>query len=283
VIWTKTPSGYELGLSDGRILCRNKAGTVLAAVPSALKADPTLIELTHAQQWLARHEAHCLAEVERWMVGSLPVPVAALVQVWPDPSWQRALKDLVVRSQPTPGTAEIGLLHAVDAERGVEIVTPDHVNRWSDVTFVSIPHPALLPDLAGLRDFVTGLGAEQAVQQVLRKVYRPPGDIRLNVSGVHDWSGGRFAQLRHLTGRASSHGYAVRGGFAAQKIFEADRTIEARVWLGSHAPGAEAETGSLTWCDNQNQMLSLGEVGAVSWSEGARMAADLYAGRVVDE
>ena len=289
-MWTATSSGHEIGLVDGRIRCRTKAGKMLATVPSALKADPAVLKLTQLIEWLARHDVHCRAEVERWMVNSLPVPLAALVQLWPDPSWQRALKDLIVRPAPLPGAltvasmpapgAEIGLLRAVDAEQGVELATPAGDSIWVGTAALSIPHPALLPNLDVLRNAVAGLGVEQTVQQVFREVYQRPATIDVDASRVGDWSGGRFPQLRHLTGRAASLGYLVRGGFAAQKIFEAGRTIEALVWLGSGAPDVEAETGSLGWRDGQQDWLPLAEVGPVAWSEGARMAAGIFAGRV---
>lgn len=43
------------------------------------------------------------------------------------------------------------------------------------------------------------------------------------------------------------------------------------------------ETGSLTWQDQDGRALPLSEVGQVAWSEGMRMAAALYAGRVIEE
>jgi hypothetical protein len=282
VTWTRTTSGHEVGLVDGKIRCRNKAGKTLRTVPSALKDDPTVVGLKQLLDWLARHEATCQAEVERWMVRSLPMPLPVLVQLWPDPAWQRSLKDLVVRPADEPD-AEVGLLRAVDAEQGAGLVTLDGDTVWVDAAALSAPHPVLLPDLVELRGFVVDLGVEQVVPQLFREIYPRPDDVDLRATQVSDWSGGRFAQLRHLTGRATSQGYAVRGGFAAQKIFEAGRTVEARFWVGSDSPDAEAETGELGWIDDQSRPLPLAEVGPVAWSEGARMAARIHAGRTVNE
>jgi hypothetical protein len=36
------------------------------------------------------------------------------------------------------------------------------------------------------------------------------------------------------------------------------------------------------WTDSAGRALKLGQVGPVAWSEGMRMAAALYAGRVVE-
>jgi hypothetical protein len=271
-----------VALVDGRISCRNKAGKALLGVPSALKDDPVVVGLRQLAEWLTRHEGACSAEVEKWMVRSLPVPLTVLVQVWPDPSWQRALTDLVVRPAHQPD-AEVGLLRAVDPEQGAGLVTLDGDTIWVQTEALLLPHPALLADLDELRGFVVDLGVEQVVPQLFREVRPRPAEIDPAATAVHDWAGGRFEQLRHLVGRATGQGYAVRGGFATQKVFEAGRSIEARFWVGSDSPDLEAETGELGWVDEQSRALPLAEVGPVAWSEGARMATRIHAGRVVDE
>ena len=280
--WTRTASGHEVGLIDGKISCRNQAGKVLRSVPSALKDDPAVVGLKQLQEWLARHENNARAAVERWMVRSLPLRLAVLVQLWPDPSWQRALKDLVVHPADAP-EGDLGLLRAVDADRGAGLVTLDGDTVWVSAEVLTAPHPVLLPDLAELRGFVVDLGVEQVVPQLFREIHTRPDGVDPKSSAVSDWSGGRFEQLRHLTGRATAQGYAVRGGFATQKVFEAGRMVEAQFWVGSDSPDMAAETGDLGWVDEQNRPLTLAEVGPVAWSEGARMAARIHAGRVVDE
>ena len=267
---------------DGAIRCRNKAGKMLRTVPSAVKDDPAVVGLRQLLEWLTRHQASCRAEVEKWMVRSLPVPLPVLVQLWPDPTWQEALTDLVVRPGDDP-QAEVGLLRAVDGEQGLGLVTLDGDTVRVDVPTLTVPHPVLLPELAELREFVVDLGVEQVVPQLFREVWTRPVDADLRATAVTEWSGGRFQQLRHLTGRATSQGYAVRGGFATQKIFEAGNSVEAQFWVGSDSPDFEAETGELGWVDTDNRALPLAEVGPVAWSEGARMAARIHAGRTVDE
>jgi hypothetical protein len=148
---------------------------------------------------------------------------------------------------------------------------------------VSLPHPALLADLEELRGFVVDLGVEQTVPQLFRETWSRPRAADLAATSVDDWSGGRFAQLRHLTGRVTGQGYVLRGGFATVTIFEDASAVEARMWVGSDSPDAEASTGELGWVDETGRSLALGEVGPVAWSEGARMAARIHAGRVVDE
>jgi hypothetical protein len=282
VTWTRTASGHEIGIVDGRIGCRNKAGKLLRSVPSTLKDDPAVIGLKQLLEWLTRHQASCQAEVEKWMVRSLPVPLTVLVQLWPDPSWQRSLTDLAVRPAGPP-EAEVGLLRSVDEKRGAGLVTLDGDTIWVQAKALAVPHPVLLPDLDDWRGFAVDLGIEQVVPQLFREVWPRPAPVDPGSTSVPDWSGARFQQLRHLTGRATSQGYAVRGGYAVHKVFEAGRSVEARLWIGSDSPEMDAETGELGWVDAQSQALALAEVGPVAWSEGVRMAARIHAGRIVDE
>ena len=251
-------------------------------VPAALKSDPAVVGLRQLVESLDRHEEMCRAEVEMWMVRSLPVPLALLRQVWPDPSWQRALRDLVVRPDDVLG-ADPGLLRDVDAARGAGLVTLDGDTTWVKTKTLSIPHPVLLADLEDLRGFVVDLDVEQVVPQLFRETWKRPVDTDLAACALGDWAGGRFAQGRHLNSRVTSQGYKVRGGFATLKIFEAAGLSEARLWVGSDGPDVEAETGELMWIDRRGKSVALGDVGPVAWSEGVRMAARIFAGRVTDE
>ncbi|MDQ1295668.1 MAG: hypothetical protein QG608_3553 [Actinomycetota bacterium] len=280
--WTPTSSGHEVSLLDGKLVARNSAGRRLKSVPAAAKDDPVVIGLRHVLEWLGRHEVACAAQVETWMVHSLPLPLTVLSQVWTDPSWQRALRDLVVRPYGETA-AEMGLLRDVDAARGVGVVTLDGDSVWVQEEAIALPHPVLLPDLDEFREFVVDLGAEQVVPQLFRETSTRPDHVDLDATSVQDWAGGRFQQLRHLTSRATSQGYTVRGGYATVKLFEDLRSLEARFWVGSEDPSAEAETGELGWIDANARPVRLGEVGPVAWSEGARLAAWIFAGRVVDE
>jgi hypothetical protein len=81
-----TRSGHEVALLEGRVVCRNSAGKQLRSVPASLRDDPAVFGLRQLAEWLTRHEFACRSDVETWMVRSLPVPLAALIQLWPDPS-----------------------------------------------------------------------------------------------------------------------------------------------------------------------------------------------------
>lgn len=280
--WTTTASGHAVGLVDGKVVVRNKAGKLLRSVPSALRDDPAVVGLRQLLEWLGRHEQECRATVETWMVRSLPVPLAVLARVWPDESWRAALTDLVVEPHGGRG-AEPGLLRDVDPVKGAGLVTLDGDSVWVKARSLSVPHPVLLRDLEDLRGFVSELGVEQVVPQLYRSVHVRGKEVDLAAISVDDWAGGRFAQLRHATSRVTGQGYTVRGGYATVKVFEDGRFIDARLWIGSDAPDVEAETGELGWTDQRGGAVPLGKVGPVAWSEGTRMAARVYAGCVVDE
>lgn len=261
---------------------RNRAGRTLRSVPAALKDDPAVVGLRQLLEWLGRHEQECRAAVETWMVRSLPVPLAALAQVWQDQAWRTALTDLVVEPHGGRG-AETGLLRDVDPVRGAGLVTLDGDSVWVKARTLSVPHPVLLPDLEDLRAFVSQLGVEQVVPQLFRGVHVRGQDVDPVATSLNDWAGGRFAQLRHATSRVTGQGYTVRGGYATVKVFEDGCFVDARLWIGADAPDVEAETGELGWTDERGGAVPLGQVGPVAWSEGTRMASRVYAGRVVDE
>ncbi|TDC75996.1 DUF4132 domain-containing protein [Streptomyces hainanensis] len=271
---------YEVALDEaGRVVCRNKAGRRLKTVPARIADEPAVVQLRQLVEWLARHERECVATVERWMIRSLPVPAAVLARVWPDAAWRAALRDLVVTD--TSG-AVAGFLRDADPERGIGLVDLDGDTVRVRPELLRIPHPVLLDDLAELRDFATELDLRQGIGQLHREVWRRDG-VDPEAVSVDTFAGGRFKQLRFLAGRATSLGYRVRGGQAVCPVFEAGRTVEARVWLGEYEGYEETETGPLTWSDTAGRGLRLGEVGPVAWSEGLRMAAALHAGREIEK
>lgn len=267
---------------DGKVVCRNSAGKLLRTVPAALKKDPAVLGLRQLLTWLGRHDVACQADVETWMVRSLPIPMVVLLQLWPDPSWQRALRDLVVRPHGVSG-ADVGLLRDVDPARGAGLVTLDGDTTWVKPQALSVPHPVLLPDLDDLRGFVADLGVEQGVPQLFRETWTRPADADPAKTWLNDWSGGKFLQRRRLTGHLASLGYTVRGGYATLKVFEAAVSVEAKVWVGFDHLEDETHTGSLFWVESRGKLLPFGDIGPVAWSEGVRMAARIYAGRVTDE
>jgi hypothetical protein len=271
---------YEVALDDGKVVCRNAAGRRLKSVPPKIADDPAVVGLRQLAEWLERHERQCLADVERWMVRSLPVPFAVLVRVWPDPAWRAALRDVVVTGA---DGAVAGFLRDADAERGLGLVDLDGDTVRLTPRLVRLPHPVLLDDLEELREFAVELGVEQRAQQLFREVWRRPAALDADATSVEDYAGGVFKQLRFLHGRAAQLGYRVRGGHAVCSVLEDGRTVEARVWVGDYDGYEETETGPLVFTDPAGRVLKLGRIGPVAWSEGMRMAAALYAGRDIED
>ncbi|MEV7870878.1 DUF4132 domain-containing protein [Streptomyces sp. NPDC088124] len=312
--WIETTGGYAVALDGAKVLCRNAAGRTLKQVPPKLKDDAEVVRLRQLAEWLERHERECREQVDGWLVRSLPVPVALLARVWPDPAWQAVLRDLVVAPVAPDGSADTtraGFLRDADPVRGLGIVDLDGDSVRLDpaaVETVLLPHPVLLEDLSELREFAAELGVEQGAEQLFREVWRRPdlsgsGDAAAGTAGAggtdevaraagtvdaagpgvwRAYADGKFAQLRHATARAVSLGYRVRGGQAVCPLVEDGRALEAAYWLGDDYPEGETLTGALEWRDTAGRRLPLAEVGPVAWSEGERMAALVYAGRVVE-
>jgi hypothetical protein len=65
-------------------------------------------------------------------------------------------------------------------------------------------------------------------------------------------------------------------------LIENGVSVEAAYWIGADYPESETRTGGLEWRAAGGRRLPLREVGPVAWSEGVRMAALVYAGRVVN-
>lgn len=288
--WIATAeSGYEVAVTEGKVVCRNAAGKSLRTLPKQLKQDPAVLELRRLVEWLTRHAAECREHAERWMVRSLPVPAVLLAEVWADEAWRVVLRDLVVVPVKADGqggevwdASRAGFLRAVD-ERGIGVVDLDGESVRLTADRVAIPHPVLLEELADLREFGVELDVKQSVDQLYRETWERPAGLDAEAVQFEEYTGGKYGELRALTQRAQGLGYAVRGGYSACRIFEAGQGVEARVWIGSEDPYYPTETGALEFADGSGRRLKCVEVGPVAWSEGVRMAAALYAGRTVAE
>src|SRR5262249_17811964 len=124
--WIAAGADYEVTLGGGKVVSRNAAGKVLRSVPSAIKEHDAVVGLRQLAEWLQRHEESCRAEVDRWMVRSLPVPMPLLVEVWADDAWRAALADLVVAPVGGDGSWDLdrgGVLRASAAADGTGVVT----------------------------------------------------------------------------------------------------------------------------------------------------------------
>jgi hypothetical protein len=282
--WLPAIDDYEVSLVDGAIVCRKDGGKALRSMPKAVKESDAVASLRSVQEWLRRHEDRCLRTVETWLLRSLPVPAAVLAAVWPDDAWRRLLTDAVVAPVGDSGDWQVaagGLLRAVDPDGRLGVVNLDGETVRLAVDRVVVPHPVLLPDLADLREFAVELGVTQGLAQLFRETWARPEDPSRRRDALAQFAGGHFAQLRHLTSRAVSLGFGVRGGYATLRVFQDGRVLDARVWIGDGDPAIQTQTGELEFVDLSGSRVGTEDVDPVAWSEGLRMAAGLYAGRVV--
>lgn len=284
--WLAAGEGYEIALVEGRVAARSTGaratGRQLKTLPKALKDHPEVDRLRRLGAWLDRHEASCVAQVDAWMVSSLPVPTALIARVWPDEAWQRALRDLAVVGE---DPEEAGFLRDATASGELKVVNLDGETVRLSPRTVTLPHPVLLPDLEDVREFAAELGIEQRVEQIHRATWHKPAGLAESATEVRDYAGGVFATRFGLAARATGLGYRVSGGYATCKVRDAGRgrAVEAAVWIGEPYYEDETSTGGLNWHDEDGRAVRLAEVGPVAWSEGMRMAAALYAGRKIEE
>jgi len=255
-------------------------------VPAVLRDSDAVRQLRDLREWRAQHELESLVRVEAWMVRSLAVPLPALQRLWGDAAWQHALHDAVILPLDDDGkpVAEAqGFLRAIDLERGVGVVTLDGETVYAHAARIVLPHPVLLRDLNDYREFATELQIDQQIRQLFRETWTRPRDLDPAATRVRDFSDGRFAQLADVTSRCRALGIQVNGRMAVVRLHEGPQHCEARYWIGSYTRFGEVLTGDLRWADREGRPLRLGSLGPVTYSEGMRMAASIYAGRVSDE
>jgi uncharacterized protein DUF4132 len=287
--WLPAGDGYEIALVEGRVAARSTGGRAqgrqLKTLPKVLKEHPEVERLRRLSEWLDRHAAACLAQVDAWMVSSLPVPTALLARVWADEAWRVALRDLVVVGD-DPDRA--GFLRDASAEGELRVVDLDGETVRLSPDTVTLPHPVLLSDLEELREFAAELGVTQRVEQIHRATWIKPGNLAAGTapgdgSEVKEFAGGKFTSRFGLAARATQLGYRVSGGYATCRARDGVEGVEAAVWIGEPYWDGESETGALSWSAADGRRLTLSQVGPVAWSEGMRMAAALYAGRVIEQ
>ncbi|MDT0608723.1 DUF4132 domain-containing protein [Streptomyces lancefieldiae] len=281
--WLAAGDTYEVALVEGQVVARPASGASPAeqgtTLPAEIRDRPEVRELQHFAEWLERHAAQCAAQVDHWMVSSLPVPTALLAQVWPDEAWRAALRDIVIVGD---GRGDVGFLRDADESGALRVVNLDGETVRLTPRTVTMPHPVLLPDLEELRTFAAELGVIQGVEQLHRATWRKPDGIDPAADRVTEFSGAEYRSWFHLSSRATSLGYRISGSSVVDRIRDAGRVFTATVGMSDPYTEEKAWTGNLSWSDEDgSRRLPLSEVGPVAWSEGMRMAAALHAGRTV--
>ncbi|MGW1720410.1 DUF4132 domain-containing protein [Streptomyces sp. NPDC002156] len=240
-----------------------------------VRDHPEVQRLRRLAEWLQRHTAACLAQVDAWISSSLPVPTELVARVWPDEVWRSALRDLVVVGD---APDEVGFLRDATESGELRVVNLDGETVRLSPRTVTLPHPVLLPDLEELREFATGQGIVQRVEQIHRAVWRKPANLYGDGTEVTDFAGASFGSPYAL---AASLGYRTTGGYTICRMRDGQRTVDACLWTGSYE--YSTQSGALFWGDRDGRALRLREIGPVAWSEGTRIAAALHAGRVIEE
>ncbi|MBI2807915.1 MAG: DUF4132 domain-containing protein [Planctomycetes bacterium] len=283
--WLDAEKNYALGIEAGKLVCRNPAGKKLSSVPKELKESELAEQLAALCEWLADHRTECLRRVEMWMLRSLPIPCDVVRALWPDPDWSDMLRNMVVAPTDDQGkvsTAQTGLLRDVDPKKGIGVVDRDGETQWIATAQILIPHPILIDGLDELREIAADMGFSQALEQIFRPIFAA-GAEQKEMSRITDFSNGKFEQLNFASSLCRRLGYPVRGGYACSKIWENARPIEARYWIGDEFPEGETYTGELIFVDSDQKPQKIADVGRVTFSEGVRMATQIFAKRKVDK
>jgi hypothetical protein len=285
IAWLASDREYALGIDGGKLVCRNPQGKRLAAVPKWLKETEMAEQLLAMCEWLADHRTECLRRIEMWMLRSLPVPCEVVQSVWPDADWSDMLRNLVVTPVDAKGKtngSQTGLLRDIDPKKGVGVVDRDGETQWLKAAQILIPHPILIDGLQDIREISADMGFSQAVEQLFRPVFAAT-DEQQELLRIADFGGGKFEQLNFATSHCRRLGYPVRGGYACSKIWENATPIEARYWFGDEYPESETYTGDLIFVDSEQTPQKISQVGPVTFSEGMRMASQIYAKRQVEK
>lgn len=283
--WIDAGNGYRLSLRDGKLVCKNAKGALLASVPKEVKGSDAAQQLSDVKDWLEAHDKQCIESVETWMLRSLPTPRAVLAAVWEDASFRAALENAVVAPvrDGEVDTASAGFFRGVDEKKGIGVVNLDGETVWIDAETVVVPHPILLPELDELRALAGELSLKQGIAQLFRETFGKPANLEPTKASVSEFKGGKFAMLMHALGVCKKHGFRVSGGSAICRVWQGGKVYEARFWIGSDDPTSESYTDELVFVDDRERPLKLVDVDAVAFSEGMRMASTIYGARAVEK
>lgn len=285
IAWVPGERDYKLGLRSGKLVCQNPKGKTLASLPKWLKESDAAESLKALAEWLDEHRSECVHTVERWMLRSLPIPRDVLQEVWADAIWRESLENLVVApvdAKGQPNFENTGLLRDVESKRGFGVIDLDGETQWHKSAGVMVPHPILIADLADLRELASDLAISQTVDQLYRSVNHPT-QAQESLKSISDYAGGVFEQLNFALSHCRRLGYPVRGGYATCRVWENETMTEARYFVGDEYPESETYTGQLVFVDEGEKAVKIGDLGAVTFSEGVRMAAAIYAKRKVED
>ncbi len=285
IAWLEADKGYALGIAAGKLVARNPQGKKLASVPKTLKDSDLAEQLLAACEWLAVHRTECLRQVETWMLRSLPIPRDVLEAVWPDPDWSDMLRNLVVVAADAKGETQAdktGLLRDVDAKKGIGVVDRDGETQWLKTAQIMIPHPILIDGVEDLREIASDMEFTQSVEQLFRPIFSATSEQKKS-ERITEFRSGKFDQLNFVTSLCRRLGYPVRGGYACNKVWEDGTPMEARFWVGEGDPEYETYTDELIFVDEEQAPQSIATVGPVTFSEGMRMASQIYAKRKVED
>lgn len=283
--WLDAGKGYQLGIRDGALVAR-KEGKPLGAVPKPVKDGPTGERLTAALDFLEDHARACVQTVETWMLRTLAVPRGVLEQVIADDAWRAVLTDAWVVPVAPSGAVDReagGFFRGVDPARGIGVVDRGGETAWLAADTVLLPHPVLLDEVDDLRQMAVEIGAQQGLSQLFRETFVRPTTPPEDPQAIAAYRNGEFGMLSQAYGVAKRFGYRVIGGAAACRVLENGRMVEARFDLGDGDPMDSTTTGDLTWVDDKQRPLAVVDVPPVAFSEGMRMASQIYAKRKLEE
>jgi hypothetical protein len=238
---------------------------------SALMRDrDSAHDLDEVARWLADRDDVCRDEATTWMVRATSLATDTLASLWTDRMWSRSLTDLVLEtadgSDPdgsNPDDAHEddalvrGFLRGVAPGRGVGVLGLDGQTRWITHRRWTIPHPALLADLAAWQSAARQHGISQDVHQLDRTVFhRDPARFPDEHTAAHLWLP------------------ATSGTERTAQFWDGGRWVLARITPGEPgtANGASSRSITVTFEDSDGRLLRLAAVGPIVWSEALRLA-----------